>query len=77
LVVVSEALQNVVKHANGAGEGGELRIWDPTTGAALTSLRVTGQLSHLVLASTTLAAAGEGGLYFLALCHGPPSRQIP
>jgi WD40 repeat protein len=60
-----------------AGDDGQLRIWDPTTGAALTSLRVAGRLSHLLLASTTIAAAGEGGLYFLALCDGPPSRQMP
>ena len=54
-----------------ADAGGEVRIWDPTTGAPLTSLRVTGRLSHLLsLSSTTIAAAGEHGPYFLALCHG-------
>jgi WD40 repeat protein len=47
---------------------GELRIWDPTTGAALTSLRVAGSLFHLLLTSTTIAAAGERGPYFLTLC---------
>jgi WD40 repeat protein len=52
-----------------ADTGGELRIWDPTTGAALTSLRVAGGLFHLVATSTTIAAAGERGLYFLALCR--------
>ncbi|MFL6147878.1 MAG: WD40 repeat domain-containing protein, partial [Pseudonocardiaceae bacterium] len=55
-----------------AGDDRELRIWNPTTGAALTSLRVAGQLSHLLLASTTIAAAGEGGLYLLTLCHRLP-----
>jgi WD40 repeat protein len=44
---------------------GELRVWDPVTAAPLTSLRVTGSLPHLALASTTIAAAGEQGLYFL------------
>jgi hypothetical protein len=47
---------------------GELRIWDPLTGAALTSLRVAGSLFHLRLTSTTIAAAGEHGLYSLTLC---------
>ncbi len=52
-----------------ADTGGELRIWDPITGAALTSLRVAGGLFHLVATLTTIAAAGERGLYFLALCR--------
>ena len=56
-----------------AADDGELRIWDPVTGTALTSLRVAGALSYLLLTSTTIAAAGERGLYFLALCHRPPS----
>jgi WD40 repeat protein len=51
------------------GDGGEVRIWDPTTGAPLTSLRVAGRLFHLLLTSTTIAAAGESGPYFLALCQ--------
>jgi WD40 repeat protein len=51
-----------------------VRIWDPTTGALLTSLRVAGRLSHLALMSTTIAAAGEHGPYFLALCPGVQSR---
>jgi hypothetical protein len=37
--------------------------------APLTSLRVTVRLIHLVVAPTTIAAAGERCLYFLA---GPP-----
>jgi WD40 repeat protein len=53
-----------------AEDSGEIRIWDPLTGASLTSLRVAGRLSHLVLVSTTIAAAGERGPYFLALCLG-------
>jgi WD40 repeat protein len=57
-----------------AGRGGEVRIWDTATGALLTSLRVTGRLSHLVLTSTTIATAGEHGPYFLTLCPGIPSR---
>ncbi|MGH4010390.1 MAG: WD40 repeat domain-containing protein, partial [Pseudonocardiaceae bacterium] len=55
---------------------GELRIWDPLTGTALTSLRVAGGLSCLLLTSTTIAAAGEHGLYFLTLCHQPPAGQM-
>jgi WD40 repeat protein len=50
-----------------AGQDGEIRIWDPA-GAPLTSLRVAGSLHHLLLASTTIAAAGEHGPYFLTLC---------
>jgi hypothetical protein len=57
-----------------AGHDGEVGIWDPTTGAPLTSLRVASRLFHLILASPTIAAAGERGLYFLALCPGIPSR---
>jgi hypothetical protein len=49
-----------------------VRIWDPTTSALLTSLRVAGRLFHLTLASTTITAAGEHGPYFLALCSSPP-----
>jgi len=56
-----------------ADDDGELRIWDPITGAALTSLRVAGRLNSLLLTSTTIAAAGERGLYFLKLCHPPSS----
>ena len=52
-----------------ADDSGELRIWDPTTGTALTSLRVAGGLFHLLQTSTTIAAAGERDLYFLAVCH--------
>ena len=57
-----------------AGYGGEVRIWDPATGALLTSLRVAGRLSHLVLTSTTIIAAGEHGPYFLTLCPGISAR---
>jgi WD40 repeat protein len=53
---------------------GEVRLWDPATNTALTSLRVAGGLFHLLLASTTIAVGGERGLYFLALCPGLPSR---
>jgi len=56
-----------------ADDDGELRVWDPITGTALTSLRVAGALFRLLLTSTTIAAAGEHGLYFLELCHQPPS----
>jgi WD40 repeat protein len=52
-----------------ASYDGTVRIW-ALTGALLTSLRVAGGLSHLVLVSTTIAAAGEHGPYFLALCPG-------
>jgi WD40 repeat protein len=54
---------------------GELRIWDPVNGAALTSLRVADDLFHLRLTSTTIAAAGEHGLYFLRLCQQPHSDK--
>jgi hypothetical protein len=61
-----------------AGDDREVRIWDAATGALLTSLRVAGRLSHLASVSTTIAAAGEHGPYFLALCHGiggaPPAH---
>jgi WD40 repeat protein len=53
-----------------ADDNGEIRIWNPITGAPLTSLRVAGRLSHLLLASTAIAAAGERGPYFLALYPG-------
>ncbi len=56
------------------GDDGQVRIWDPITGAPLTSLRVAGRLYLLALTSTTIAAAGEHGPYFLALCHGKQSR---
>jgi NB-ARC domain/Domain of unknown function (DUF4062)/WD domain, G-beta repeat len=57
-----------------AGDDGVVRIWDPASGAPLTSLRVAGRLSHLAVVSTTIAAAGEHAPYFLALCHGVQSR---
>ena len=50
-----------------ADYAGELRIWDPITGTAITSLRVAHDLFHLRLTSTTITAAGERGIYFLAL----------
>lgn len=58
---------------------GEVRIWDPTAGAPLTSLRVAGRLFYLLVASTTIAAAGERGPYFLALARGsnPDRRHHP
>jgi hypothetical protein len=56
--------------------GGQVRIWNPTTGTPLTSLRVAGGLSHLLLASTTIVAAGEYCPYFLALCHGVQSAEL-
>jgi WD40 repeat protein len=48
---------------------GEVRIWDPTVGTPLTSLRVVGELSALLWASTTITVAGHHGPYFLALCN--------
>jgi WD40 repeat protein len=48
---------------------GELRIWDPSTGTAITSLRVAGSLNYLLATSTTIVATGERGVYFLTLCH--------
>jgi WD40 repeat protein len=58
-----------------AGDDGTVRIWDPITGAALASLRVAGSLVHLFVTSTTIAAAGERGLYFLALCRDSPVNR--
>jgi WD40 repeat protein len=59
-----------------AGHDGQIRIWDPTAGAPLSSLRVAGRLSHLLLAATTIVAAGDHGPYFLTLCYGSqPNRQ--
>ncbi len=52
------------------GNDGQVRTWEPTTGVALTSLRVADRLSSLLSTSTTITAAGERGLYFLAICHG-------
>jgi WD40 repeat protein len=52
-----------------AGEDGVVRVWDPAPGEPLTSLRVAGRLFQLTLASTTIAAAGERGPYFLTLCR--------
>jgi hypothetical protein len=60
-----------------AGIYGEVRIWDPTTGTPLTSLRVAGSIFHLALASTTIAAAGECGVYFLTLYCGVQSALMP
>jgi WD40 repeat protein len=59
-----------------AGIYGEVRIWDPTTGTPLTSLRVAGSIFHLALASTTIAAAGECGVYFLTLYRGVQSALL-
>jgi WD40 repeat protein len=53
-----------------AGDDGEIRIWDVTTHTPLTSLRVAGRLFHLLVASTTIVAAGERGPYFLTFCPG-------
>ena len=53
-----------------ASDDAEVRIWNTTTAAALTSLRVAGRLCHLTVVSTTIAAAGEHGPYFLALTNG-------
>ncbi|HEY2766059.1 MAG TPA: NB-ARC domain-containing protein [Pseudonocardiaceae bacterium] len=53
-----------------ADANGELRMWDPGTGAALTSLRVAGGLSHLHVTSATIAAGGERGPYFLEFHRG-------
>jgi hypothetical protein len=50
-----------------ASDDETVRIWDPITGAPLTSLRVAGSLSHLAVVSTTIAAAGDRGPYLLAL----------
>jgi WD40 repeat protein len=52
------------------GNDGQVRIWEPTTGLALTSLRVADRLSYLLPTSTTITAAGERGPYFLAFYHG-------
>ncbi|MGH3711025.1 MAG: WD40 repeat domain-containing protein, partial [Pseudonocardiaceae bacterium] len=60
-----------------AGDDRQVRIWDPTTAAPLTSLRVTCRLSRLVVTSTTIAAAGERGPYFLALWRGVKPGQVP
>jgi WD40 repeat protein len=57
-----------------ASDDGTVWIWDSNSGALLTSLRVAGGLDHLLLASTTIAAAGDHGPYFLTLCHGIQSR---
>jgi WD40 repeat protein len=51
-------------------DGVEVRIWDPITGAALTSLRVSDVLFDLLIASTTIVGAGVSGIYFLTLCDG-------
>ncbi|MGH3791174.1 MAG: WD40 repeat domain-containing protein, partial [Pseudonocardiaceae bacterium] len=60
-----------------ASDDGQVRICDPITAAPLTSLRLAGTLFHLSVASTTIAAAGECGPYFLALCHGIQLEQGP
>jgi WD40 repeat protein len=56
------------------GWDGEIRIWNPTTSTPLISLRVAGRLFHLALASTTIAAAGQHGLYLVTLCQGIAPR---
>ncbi|HET9253727.1 MAG TPA: hypothetical protein VFO16_00815, partial [Pseudonocardiaceae bacterium] len=61
-----------------ADNGGEIRIWDPTNGAPVTSLRVADRLNYLVMASTKIVAAGERDHpYFLTLCPGTQSTQAP
>jgi WD40 repeat protein len=42
-----------------AGHDGEKRIWGPSTGTPLTSLRVAGYLSHLLVAAMTIVTAGN------------------
>ena len=63
--------------SNDLATGGEVRVWDAITGAALTSLRVAGHLSHLQATSTAIAAGGERGLYLLRLCRGSQPGQVP
>ena len=60
-----------------ASDDGQVRIWDPVTGAPLTSLRVAGSLTELVVTPAAIAAGGEHGPYFLALCHGIHPTQDP
>jgi WD40 repeat protein len=55
------------------GYDGEIRIWDLATSAPLTSLRVADRLLHLQITPTTIVAAGDCGVYFLALCRGTQS----
>ena len=60
-----------------ADDDGQVRVSDPATGAPLTSLRVAGRLFHLALTSTTIAAIGEYGPYFLGLCRGiKPGQDV-
>jgi WD40 repeat protein len=54
-------------------DDGEIQIWNPSTGRAVTSLRVAGRLFQLLITSTMIAVRGEYGLYLLTLFPGLPS----
>ena len=61
-----------------ASNDGTVRVWDPATGAALTSLRVARRLAYLATVATTITAAGEQGPLPAAVDPAPPSaRQQP
>jgi WD40 repeat protein len=42
-----------------ASNDGTVRVWDPATGAALTSLRVARRLAYLATVAPTITAAGR------------------
>ena len=46
-----------------AGDDDTVRIWDPVTGSAVASSRVSGPLAHLEWSGMTLVAAGAFGPY--------------
>jgi WD40 repeat protein len=54
-----------------ARDDATVRVWDPATGTALTSLRVARGLACLATVATTIAAAGEHGPYFLTFVREP------
>jgi hypothetical protein len=54
-----------------ASDDATVRVWDPATGTALTSLRVARGLACLATVATTIAAAGEHGPYFLTFVREP------
>ena len=55
------------------GSDGTVRVWVTATGTNVATMRVDGSLSSVAIASPTVYAAGEHGLY--AFSSEPPTVQ--